>query len=211
MIDPNTDAEVLEHYYKKFENNNKFNCFEKKDQEDFYLKNERIPEAKAAFKINCFENSYGPSCHRFANLLYDEGLVERDDFIKALQFGCNGKNFSSDACALLGMLHDPRPGQLFQKGVFLEDNMKKAVEYYEKGCNGGAPQGCHNLANMYNRQGNSEKALLFMEKTCELGDRKACIFVYNVYAGMSKHFPDIKPNKIKEEYYKKIVIDSSSG
>lgn len=93
------------------------------------------------------ENGVAKSCYLAGGQYYTGYLEAKQDYEKALKYytkGCEAKEDSEDkfsSCTQLGLMY------FFGQGV--EKNLKKAVELYEKACDGKNSNGCLGLADAY--------------------------------------------------------------
>ena len=69
-------------------------------------------------------------------------------------------------------------GLKFSRGTGVKRNINKALNYFEKACNGGYADGCGYLATMYGLgdgvKMNQATAKKYYGKACELGHKESC-------------------------------------
>ena len=69
-------------------------------------------------------------------------------------------------------------GEIYYYGKGVEQDYKKAAEFFEKSCESGDKYGCYELGKMYEKgegvEQDKSKALMFYKKACDDGMDDAC-------------------------------------
>jgi hypothetical protein len=71
-----------------------------------------------------------------------------------------------DACESLG--------KFYENGTGVGEDMQKAVDYYDKACEGGKGRSCTHLGLLYEQDGNDAYARIYYQKACDLNEADIC-------------------------------------
>ena len=139
-------------------------------------------------------NKISWSCHELSSL-YENGRGVKQDYIKAAQI--IEKNIGD------GFVYKRRPD-----GTFENFDTRKIFNLYEKACDSGNPEGCHNLGNIYHdrypriKVKDYTKASEYYEKACNAGYTESCSKRFQLLEEICNHNNAFGCNELGILYYK---------
>jgi len=197
------DEEEVKEYLENLGTEYRFGCYHEKNPKSCHLLGDYMESIKQDFvkaskiyAVNCDDAGHAHSCHKIGGYKFSGRGCERDVEASYNYFAKGCELGYSAACLNAGLLDELEPGtkiggvlpgKEIQVARSTQGDKLKALDYFQKACEGDVAEGCHRAASMFIQgvkgvlESDKDKAFPLALKGCDLGKLECCVNVSIMY------------------------------